>query len=68
MVQQAKTIDDWMPHVIAMYFVENSGIFKTMKRKWNIPITGSYLDGMENSDIFKTTKKNNGAFQWLDRD
>ncbi len=25
-----------------------------MKRQWNILITGSSLDGMENSEIFKT--------------
>jgi hypothetical protein len=28
-----------------------------MKRQWNILITGSWLDGMENSEIFKTMKR-----------
>jgi hypothetical protein len=27
--------------------------FKTMKRQWNIPVTGSLMDGMENSEISK---------------
>ncbi len=34
--------------------MKKRGIFKTMKRQWNILITGSSLDGMENSEIFKT--------------
>ncbi len=34
-----------------------SGIFKTMKRQWNILITGSRLDDIENSEIFKTMKR-----------
>jgi hypothetical protein len=33
--------------------MENSGIFKTMKRQWNISITGSWLDGMENTEIWQ---------------
>jgi hypothetical protein len=37
--------------------MENSGIFKTMKRQWNILITGPWLDDMENSWIFKTMKR-----------
>jgi hypothetical protein len=37
--------------------MENSEIFKTMKRQWNILINGSYLDGIENSGIFKTMKR-----------
>jgi NifB/MoaA-like Fe-S oxidoreductase len=36
--------------------MENSEIFKTMKRQWNFLITGSPLDDMENSEIFKTMK------------
>jgi hypothetical protein len=31
--------------------------FKTMKRRWNIVITGSCLDDMENSGIFKKMKR-----------
>jgi hypothetical protein len=37
-----------------------------MKRQWNILITGSWLDGMENSGIFKTMKDNE-TFWSLDR-
>ena len=37
--------------------MENSEIFKAMKRQWNILITGSWLNDMENSEIFKTKKK-----------
>jgi hypothetical protein len=32
-------------------------IFKTVKRQWNIPITESWLDDMENNRIFKTMKR-----------
>jgi hypothetical protein len=50
--------------------MENSGIFKTMKRQWNILITGTWLDGMENSEIFKTVRfskqwKDNGTFWYI---
>jgi hypothetical protein len=31
--------------------------FKTMKRRWNIVITGSCLDDMEYSGIFKKMKR-----------
>ena len=41
-------------HWIMTGCMENSEIFKTMKRQWNILITGSWLDDMENSEIFKT--------------
>jgi hypothetical protein len=37
--------------------MENSGIFKTMKRQWNILITGSQLHRMENNGIFNTMKR-----------
>jgi hypothetical protein len=33
--------------------MKNSGIFKTMKTQWNFPITGTWLDGKENHEIFK---------------
>jgi hypothetical protein len=47
--------------------MENGGIFKTMKRQWNILNTGSRLDGMENKGIFKTMKRQ-WTFSSLDRD
>jgi hypothetical protein len=47
--------------------MENSEIFKTMKRQCNILIIGSWLDGMENSGIFKTMKGQwNITGSWLD--
>jgi hypothetical protein len=33
--------------------MENSGIFETMKRQWNILIIGSSLDDMENMGFSK---------------
>jgi hypothetical protein len=44
--------------------MENSRIFKTMKRQWNIQIIGSRLDGMENNGIFKT-KDNGNSDHWI---
>jgi hypothetical protein len=44
--------------------MENSGIFTTMERQWNILITGSWLDDMENSGFLKQ-QKDNGIFQSL---
>jgi hypothetical protein len=41
--------------------MENSGIFTTMERQWNILITGSWLDDMENSG-FSKQQKDNGTF------
>ena len=37
--------------------MENNETFKTMKRQWNILITGSRLGDMENSEIFKTMER-----------
>ena len=36
--------------------IQNSEIFKTIKRQWNIMITGSRLDEMQNSEIFNIMK------------
>jgi hypothetical protein len=47
--------------------MENSGIFTTMERQWNILITGSWLDDMENSGFLKQ-QKDNGIFRSLDHD
>jgi hypothetical protein len=42
--------------------MEDSGIFKTMKRQWNIAIIGSRLDGMENRVGFQNNEK---ADHWI---
>jgi hypothetical protein len=47
--------------------MENSGIFKTMKRQWNILITGSWLDGIygEQWDFQNNEKTMEHSDHWM---